>query len=432
MGAGCLCHHLHVSMVNVRDFEAACDHIGLRGAIKDISREEVAGEVRARGARGRAVGRPAADGAGRALSARRGRRADRHRRKAHRRGKGRPCRGAGARRGLIGFNSSRAPRRAVSAGARDLEVPQVREENICLPLSVNAVCRYWGVEIPMGEARKIATRYAGARGSILIEGICLAEAHGLSCSIHHSSMAALRQHIDAGVPPIVILPGLRDTVQHASVISGYDDTEGTILHYIPEAAGEGEFQLGAIPQSQFAEMWGEDGMLLIAIAPPDIAASLRLGDEAKARSCRLCFEAERLSLQSRPEEAIRMLEEAIAIDASNSTAHSLLGGMLNAAGSAACVAHYGRALETNPRCYLAHRGLGNHYLKAGDHAGAERSYTAAIAINATRFGPIHKNRGIARLELGDREGARADLEEYLRQVPSAPDRRDIRKAISEI
>jgi len=50
MGAGCLCHHLHVSMVNVRDFEAACGHIGLRGAIKDISREEAAGGVRARSA----------------------------------------------------------------------------------------------------------------------------------------------------------------------------------------------------------------------------------------------------------------------------------------------------------------------------------------------------------------------------------------------
>ena len=333
---------------------------------------------------------------------------------------------------MIGFNRARRARAAVSAGARDLEVPQVKEENICLPLSVNAVCRYWGVEIPMDEARKIATRYAGARGSILIEGICLAEAHGLSCSIHHSSMAALRRSIEAGAPPIVILPGLRDTVQHASVISGYDDTEGTILHYIPEPGGGGEFQLGAIPQSQFAEMWGEDGMLLISIAPPEIAASLDLGDAGRARSNRLCFEAERLSLQSRGEEAVAMLREAIGMDASNSTAHSLLGGMLNSAGSAECTEHYGRALEINPRCYLAHRGLGNHLLKAKDYAGAERSYTAAIGINAARFGPIHKNRGIARLELGDREGARADLEEYLRQVPSAPDRRDIRKAISEI
>jgi len=52
MGARYLYHHLQVSMVNVRDFEAACDHFGLRGVIRDISREEVAGEVRARAERG--------------------------------------------------------------------------------------------------------------------------------------------------------------------------------------------------------------------------------------------------------------------------------------------------------------------------------------------------------------------------------------------
>jgi len=47
-----LYHYLHVSMVSVRDFEAACAHFGLRGVIRDITREEVDEEVRARAERG--------------------------------------------------------------------------------------------------------------------------------------------------------------------------------------------------------------------------------------------------------------------------------------------------------------------------------------------------------------------------------------------
>ena len=68
-------------------------------------------------------------------------------------------------------------------------------------------------------------------GSILIEGINLAERHGLSSLIIHSSIPELKQVIDMGIPPIVILPGLHDVVQHASIISGYDDKEKTIFHY---------------------------------------------------------------------------------------------------------------------------------------------------------------------------------------------------------
>jgi len=49
-----LYHYLNAAMVNVRDFEAACDHFGLRGVIEDIPPEEVDREVLARKARGAA------------------------------------------------------------------------------------------------------------------------------------------------------------------------------------------------------------------------------------------------------------------------------------------------------------------------------------------------------------------------------------------
>ena len=66
----------------------------------------------------------------------------------------------------------------------ELILPPISDnDNICLPLSVNAVAKYWNTDLPMIEANEIASKYAGMNGSILIEGINLAERHGLSSLI---------------------------------------------------------------------------------------------------------------------------------------------------------------------------------------------------------------------------------------------------------
>ena len=118
--------------------------------------------------------------------------------------------------------------------AHTLSVPVVHEENICLPLVISAVSKYWGVDLPLAEATEIAKKYAVIKGSIMIEGVELAERHGLSCLVLNSSLKELRKMIDIGIPPIVIMPGIRDVVQHASLIIGYDEIEKTVFHYIPE------------------------------------------------------------------------------------------------------------------------------------------------------------------------------------------------------
>jgi len=51
-GLSYLYHYLNVISVSVDDFEAACDHFGLRSVLKDITRKEVDAEVRARRERG--------------------------------------------------------------------------------------------------------------------------------------------------------------------------------------------------------------------------------------------------------------------------------------------------------------------------------------------------------------------------------------------
>ena len=69
-----------------------------------------------------------------------------------------------------------------------LLLPLVEDENICLPLPINVVSRYWNVELPMAEAIDSAKKYSDFHGSIVIEGIELAERHGLYCIIVHSSL----------------------------------------------------------------------------------------------------------------------------------------------------------------------------------------------------------------------------------------------------
>ncbi len=43
----------------------------------------------------------------------------------------------------------------------ELILPPISEKyNICLPLSVNAVAKYWNIDLPMTEANEIASKYA--------------------------------------------------------------------------------------------------------------------------------------------------------------------------------------------------------------------------------------------------------------------------------
>ncbi len=309
----------------------------------------------------------------------------------------------------------------------ELLLPQVTEENICLPLAISAVSKYWNVNLPLSEAKEIAKKYPNMRGSILIEGIELAQRHGLGSLILHSSISELKKIIDMGIPPIVILPGLYETVQHASVISGYDDTEKTILHYIPQ-----QDQIGAIPEKQFEKLWEEDGRLVILLATPDVIDTIRVENKSREKSNRLCFVSEKLNLQGSQDDAINALKEAITLDANNSTALCLLGGIYNEKNLSECVQFYEKSIQANKRCYLAYRGLGNYYLKTKQYDKADSYYSAAIEINPSRFGPIYKNRGLVRMSQNKNKEAKQDFEDYLKYSPNAKDKDSIVQAIKEM
>ncbi len=312
-----------------------------------------------------------------------------------------------------------------------LLLPLVDEENICLPLPINVVSKYWNITLPMSEAIESAKQYPNSNGSILIEGIESAERHGLKCKIINSSLSELKKIIALGIPPIVILPGIPEITQHASVLSGYDDDEKTILHYIQKGNYEGEQQVGAIPQELFDKEWSEDGRLLIILAPPDVFSSIKLTDTNEI-SNRLCLISERLIIQKNPTEALSSLKKAIESEENNSTALYLIASLLNEQNSNDCVKYYEKCIALNKRFYLAYVGLGNYYLKNNQFEKAEIQYSKAIEINPKRSAKIYKNRAYLKEKQKKNSDAKNDLKNYLKLFPKAKDRGIIEQAIREL
>ena len=296
------------------------------------------------------------------------------------------------------------------------------EDSADLPLVMNVVLKYWGEDVspPLSGA-------SNERGVTMIQGIELAQRHGIESYIYKSSLTDLKKRVDQGIPPIVIMPGIRVTAQHAMIVSGYNSEERRILTYVPEPD-----TVGAIPEQKFEQDWEQDDTIAIIMLPSDMKDLLK-NDELKfARSNRLCFEAEGLRQHGRVNDAIERLQRAVEIDPDNSQAWVLLGGAYNEANSAKAVLCYENALKLNPRSYLAYRGLGNYFLKEKDYSLADAYYSKAIDINSFRFAPIYKNRAVVRMQIGNNRGAKEDLTKYLEQMPTAQDRKSIEEALMEL
>lgn len=310
-----------------------------------------------------------------------------------------------------------------------LELPIVSEDedNICLPLVISVVSRYWNEEIPIQEAKEIAKKYPKGKGTIMMEGVELAEKHGFKSYIYNGSLQDLQKRIDQGLPPIVILPGIQETVQHATVISGYDESTNRVLTYFPEPD-----KIGAITYKQFNELWKQDGNITMLIVPDDMSKVVEKDILLFAHSNRLCFIAEKLHLQGRYEEALSALLKVREIEPQNPRIWSQIATLYNERNNDEAVKCYQQAIKLNPRYYLAYRGLGNYYLKKKDYTNAEKYYSQAIAINEFRFGPIYKNRAIARIELGNKKDAVEDFGMYLEQCPNAGDKNNVQEMIKHL
>jgi hypothetical protein len=287
---------------------------------------------------------------------------------------------------------------------------------------INVVLKYWGEDIAYRK-KEGATELTNA----LIVGIEQAESRGFKSFIYKSSMNDLKKRIDQGVPLIVIMPGIQAIVQHAMIVSGYSIEERRILTYIPEPDS-----MGAIPESKFEHEWKQDDMTAIVVIPSDMKDLVKNDQLTFVRSNRMCLEAERMRQQGRINDAIERLHQATEIDSDNAQAWCILGAVYNETNSDQALSCYETTIKLNPNYYLAYRGLGNYYLKRKDYRLAELYYSKAIDLNPFRFGPIYKNRAIARLELRDNPGAKEDLMKYLEQMPAANDRNEIEQGLAQL
>jgi tetratricopeptide (TPR) repeat protein len=308
-----------------------------------------------------------------------------------------------------------------------LPLVESKEDEICLPLALNVILTYWGEYNLLKEAKERARKYNDAKGSIFIEGFELAENRGYLVSIFRGNIQGLKKKIDQGIPSIVIMPGLKDAIQHATVISGYDPEENRIITYVPEPD-----TVGSIPEKKFIELWEQDGYLTITIIPNDMKNINDKESSNTDQSYRMCFEAERLLLTGKTKEAIEKLRNAIDTNKSNELALDMLGSVHNELKSEEARNYFEASIKVNPKFYLSYRGIGNYYLRKEEYLLAEKSYSSAISINPNRFGPIYKNRGIVRLKLDNKDGAISDLNMYLDQCPQANDKNNIELAIKDL
>jgi tetratricopeptide (TPR) repeat protein len=301
----------------------------------------------------------------------------------------------------------------------NLDTPQ-------LPLVLNVLALYWGEDLSSRITDEVKELYKGVRGSVLIEGIEIAERNGFRSVMYKSNMKDIKKTIDEGIPVITILPGIHDLVQHATIVCGYEPQERRILTYVPE-----QDKQGAVPEKRFEQEWEEDDTTSIILIPSDMSEIVSDRDFKFQNSNRSCLVAERLRLKGDIVKAVEELTRAVDVDRDNPLAWYALGSVYSDQKSESAIECYKKAIQLNKRYYLAYRGLGNYYLKTEEFDVADEWYSMAIDINPVRFGPIYKNRALARLKSG-KVSVKEDLEKYLQYMPGAIDRISIQKAIKEL
>ena len=303
------------------------------------------------------------------------------------------------------------------------------EDNVVFPLVINVLTKFWGEITPDEEISQRTTLYPNHKGTIFIEGLEIIEKKfNLLSKVYRGSLDDLKKRLSQGIPLIVILPGINETIQFATIVTGYDPEEKRLITYVPEPDS-----FGAIPEERFLSEWAQEDFLTLMIYPEDAKDILKNGSFMFDKTNRISLEAERLKIQGKAKDALELLTKTLASNEEEKDNPQLLlmiAGILNEQDDEKCVELYEKIIELNPKFYLAHRGLGNYYLKKKNYSKSKHYYLNAIDISPSRYGPIYKNLGIAYLNLGNDASAKESFKEYLQRVPNASDGKNILKFIN--
>jgi ABC-type bacteriocin/lantibiotic exporter with double-glycine peptidase domain len=141
------------------------------------------------------------------------------------------------------------------------EVPfYEQEDNQCGPASLAGVMNFYGIKVtPQDIARQIFS--PSARGTLDIDMVLYAEKNGLQASQYKGSLVDLKDNIDSGHPPIILVDYGFFVYQrnHYMVVVGYSD-EGIVVHSGKE---KGKF----ISYKELEGPWKRAGFWTLMVAP---------------------------------------------------------------------------------------------------------------------------------------------------------------------
>jgi tetratricopeptide (TPR) repeat protein len=128
-----------------------------------------------------------------------------------------------------------------------------------------------------------------------------------------------------------------------------------------------------------------------------------------------------LAGKGRRDDAIRLLQQAVAKDAANADAYLLLGSLLSEAGDAPdAIAQLTKGVGLKPGSAEAQNALGEAYLAAGDYKGARQPFETAVRLDPG-FGVAQLNLGSVLLQSSEYGVAGKHLDSAIQLIGRDPD-----------
>jgi len=132
----------------------------------------------------------------------------------------------------------------------------------CGPSALASVLGYWGREAEPGRLKE-EIYLAGLKGSLPVDLVLAAQAHGMSAEMLDGGLPQLKKELDAGHPLIAFVNlGYRFVpIGHYMVVTGYDDRRQTIY------AHSGMKRNRPISYAKFLRQWERTDRWTLLILP---------------------------------------------------------------------------------------------------------------------------------------------------------------------
>ncbi len=244
---------------------------------------------------------------------------------------------------------------------RPVTLPRSRLTNDCCPESICAVMGYWGKPATVQEL-SLLVRDPSIHGVRSPHLPPLARQKGLKVAVLEGSVGRLKEAIDRGVPPIIMVE--TGGGFHFFVVTGYSDAERMI------ACEEYEDLKRLIPYDETEELWKPTGHVMLELEPATPDADLEAGAN--------------LEIEGRYKEAAVFYRRALKADPGLVDARVGLGTCLYRTGKREqALAEYRRACEDDPTHAKACNNLAHLLLELGQQT-AEAGRLAGRAVERLR------------------------------------------------